>query len=55
MADRDVDKLDDRDDSNETHQYGFPEDGMSPILEAYGKVTASVGCLSPLFSSPLPF
>lgn len=55
MEDEDEDELDDKDDSDETHQYGFLEDGMSQALEAYGKVTASAGCLSPLFSPPLPF
>lgn len=55
MEDLDVDQLDDEDDSNMTHQYGFLEDGTSPTHEAYGKVTASVGCLSPPLSSPLPF
>lgn len=55
MEDQDLDELDDGDDSDETHQYGFLEGGMSPALEAYGKVTASVGCLSPPFSPPLPF
>lgn len=44
----------DEDDSDDTHQYGFQEDGMSPALEAYGKVTTSVGRLSPPFSPPLP-
>lgn len=53
MEEQDVDELGGEDDSDETHQYGFLEDGMSPALEAYGKVTASAGCLSPLFSSLL--
>lgn len=52
MEDQDGDELDD--DSDETHQYGFLEDGMSPAFEACGKVTASVGCPSPPFLSPLP-
>lgn len=55
MEDQDVDELNDGGDNDETHQYGFLEDGMSPALEAYGKVTASVGCLSPQFLTPLPF
>lgn len=54
MEDQDLDELDDED-RDETHQYGFLEDGMSPALEAFGKVTAWVGCLSPPFLSPLPF
>lgn len=52
MEDQDGDELDD--DSDETHQYGFLEDGMSPAFEACGKATASVGCPSPPFLSPLP-
>lgn len=54
MDDQDVGEPDDEDDSNNTHQYGFLEDGMSPALEAYGKVTASAGRLSPPSSPPLP-
>lgn len=49
VKDQGVGELDEEDESDETHQYGFLADGMSPALEACGKVTASVGCLAPPF------
>lgn len=50
----DVAELAEEDDSDETHQYGFLEAGMNPAREAYGRVTVSVGSLSPPFLPPLP-
>lgn len=47
-------ELPDADEMRGTHQCGFQERGMSRAFEACGKVTASVGCPSPLFLFPLP-
>lgn len=49
VKDRGVSEVNEDDESAETHRYGFLVDGMSPTLEAYGKVTASVGCPAPPF------